>query len=213
MTQPENLVSCLCGARTLPTFTRRDSAGEVTSCWIAIDVDGRARSGCSPDERTSEIVPRRNARVDAMAAPLVPERAVYRGGAKIRCACGRTAFVLTTNLHALAAPPQDRSPVDPSVPVYATACWISIAEDGGPQEGCCPDARTWEVLARARGINPPKPEVVLEALPTLRPSDEARLELLELRAAGGRRARLKLVEPLPQPNAAGPEGPELSLFG
>jgi hypothetical protein len=211
MTMLENLVSCPCGSVTLPTFVRCDNAGAVTNCWIALDPDGRARPGCHPDERTAEIIPRRNARLDAALSPLSPERPVYRGGAKVRCACGLAAYVLTTNLNALADPSADLTPLDPSVPVMATSCWLAIAEDGGPQEGCSPDSRTWDVLARARGLSEPKAEVILEALPTLRPSDEARLALLELRANAGRREKPKPVEAAPPPEET--EGRELSLFG
>lgn len=206
----DRLVPCPCGSLTLPTFARY-SAGVVINCWIALDADGRARPGCKPDERTAEIIPRRNARLDLVLIPSPPERPVYRGGAKTHCSCGRTAYVLTTNLNALTEPPMNPDPLDPSVPRKATSCWLSIAEDGGPQEGCKPDGRTWDVLSRARGISAPKAEVILEVLPAVRPSDEARLELIELRANAGRRGKPKPVEPAPPPEE--PEGPELSLFG
>jgi hypothetical protein len=210
MTHIEARVSCPCGAHTLPTFCRYSGSAAI-SCWIALDDDGRALPGCLPDARTDEIIPRRNARLLAVTLPPEVERPVYEGGKKVHCLCGRTAFVLTTNLNGLSNPPADPAPIDPAVSICSSSCWLAIADDGGPQEGCAPDSRTWEVLARARGIEPPQPEVVLEALPALRPSDESRLEFLELQAAAGtRRSKPKPIEP---PPALEPDGPELSLFG
>jgi hypothetical protein len=53
-------------------------------------------------------------------------------------------------------------PPDPAAPVGPTACWLATSPDGGPEAGCTPDERTWDVLARARGFVRPGHDIVLE---------------------------------------------------
>jgi len=160
-TQPAS-VNCACGATTIGALARLDPEGTVSSCWVAFADDGRARPGCAPDRRTPDVVDRRNSRLDEAASPRPPHIAVT-GGTLVRCACGRITRVLTSNFSTLTDPPDVADPPDPSVSVGPSTCWLAIdATDGGPQAGCTPDERTWDVLARSRGIAPPSHAAALE---------------------------------------------------
>jgi hypothetical protein len=226
------LVRCACGSLTRvltsnvnelvdpPTIDNPpDPAVAIgpTTCWLAIAEDGSPIAGCEPQDRTHEVLGRDyfnaigNNRMTAK--PRRPERTSYSFAAIVRCACGQLTRVLTSNVNELLEPPAATDPPDPAVPVGPTACWLAIADDGGPAEGCAPDERTWDVLGRARHIERPHADVVLEALDAPRPSAEARLEFLEIRAAGGsRKGKSKPAEP-PPPSIEEDESPELSLFG
>jgi hypothetical protein len=160
-TQPAP-VPCACGATTIGALARLDLDGTVRSCWVALADDGRARPGCAPDRRTPDVVERRNRRLDEAALPRRSHVAVT-GGTLVRCACGRITRVLTSNFSTLTDRPDVDDPPDQSVPVGPTTCWLAIdAMDGGPQAGCAPDERTWDVLARSRGIVPPSTAASLE---------------------------------------------------
>lgn len=208
MTQaPSPPITCTCGAKTIAALARFDSNGVVRSCWIALANDGRARPGCLPDERTADIVARRNVRFDEATSPK-PAQPIYPGGTIVRCVCGRTTRAFTSDFSSLTNPPAVADPPDAAVPVGPTSCWLAIeAADGGPQAGCTPDERTWDVLARARGVVPPSRAAALEeACPASAVSESARTALADALAARDRASG--------QPRTATPpSGPvELSLF-
>jgi hypothetical protein len=166
------IVQCVCGAQTIEVFVRRDGAGGVASCWIALDDQALARPGCSPDEHTNEVIERRNARLLAASAPSSAVPTDPRD-AQVRCGCRRLTRVHTSNIRELREPPHVEDPPDPRVPVGPTSCWLAIAGDGGPEAGCAPDARTWDVLERAHRGHRPTQDVELEEHGAeLRPSTE-----------------------------------------
>ena len=210
-TQPAP-VTCACGATTIGALARLDPDGTVRSCWVALADDGRARPGCEPDQRTPDVVDRRNRRLDEAASPRRPQVA-FTGGTLVRCACARTTRVLTSNFSTLIERPEVADPPDPSVPFGATTCWLAIATDGGPQAGCTPDERTWDVLARARGTAPPSHAAPLEDVRPAAPSAPRPAATEPQAALFGDEAA---VVPPPAPSEPPPpdDGPlELSLFG
>jgi hypothetical protein len=210
-TQPAP-VTCACGATTIGALARLDPNGSVRSCWVALAGDGRARPGCVPDQRTPDVVDRRNMRLDEAASPR-PPRVEYTGGTLVRCACGRTTRVLTSNFSSLTERPEVADPPDSSVPVGPTTCWLAIdAADGGPEAGCAPDERTWDVLSRSRGIAPPSRAAALEDVRPL--PARARPAPTEPQAAlfaDDPATAAVLAQPEPPPSDDGPL--ELSLFG
>jgi hypothetical protein len=199
-------IACACGALTLAVFARRDSEGNVRSCWVAVADDGIARAGCVPNEDTGGVVERRNARVAAALAPPPVERPTYPAGAIVRCACARLTRVLTSNLNEINDPPAVDDAPDPTVKVGPTACWLAIADDGGPAEGCAPQDRTWEVLERrGRGRRPTSTiELSGVAVSAPAPSIEERERFAALRASAA---------PPGEPVTPEEPSPMLSLFG
>jgi hypothetical protein len=210
-TQPAP-VTCACGATTIGALAHLDPDGTVRSCWVALADDGRARPGCVPDQRTPDVVYRRNRRLDEEAAPPRP-RPSFTGGTLVRCACSRTTRVLTSNFSTLTDRPEVADPPDPSVPFGSTTCWLAIdASDGGPAAGCAPDERTWDVLARSRGIAPPSHAVTLEDVrPAPPPPPRAAASEPQAPLFGDAVAVAPATEPEPAPPDDGPV--ELSLFG
>jgi hypothetical protein len=206
VTLPES-VTCACGATTIYALARCGAAGAVTSCWIALDDEGRARPGCVPDERTGDVAERRNARLDEVIWPR-PARVTYVGGTVMRCACGRTTRVITSNFSTLPEPRTVADPPDPAAPVGPTACWLATSPDGGPEAGCTPDERTWDVLARARGFVRPGHDIVLEEVErTATIPDEARAAFKDALVH-------RTADPAPEtPSPAEDKPLLLSLFG
>ena len=139
----------------MEVFVRR-SAGAIVSCWITLDATGFAAPGCIPDERTTDVIARRNSYRHA-AQPTAPPRPQITGNALIRCTCGRITRAATSNIRDLSAPPVMSDPPDPAVPYGSTTCWLSVGDEDGPDAGCQPDARTTDVLARRR--RKPEPPV------------------------------------------------------
>lgn len=93
----------------------------------------------------------------------------------MRCSCGRDTRVATSNLTSLDAPPLVADPPDPTVPVGPTSCWLSVGDENGPDTGCTPDSRTYDVLERRRrGWKRPAPVVNLVPTPVIVIPDEDR---------------------------------------
>lgn len=215
---PSAAVLCTCGRRTRVFFSNIEETTAPppvpdppdlrtpvasTMCWVAIEDDGTLVAGCSPDDRTTGLLQRRERyRNDQLAAAgRLPSRArhVYPRGAVIRCACGRRTRVHTSNIDCLVDAPACADPPDPAVPVSSTSCWLAIADDGGPAEGCVPDDRTYDVLERSRRGHRPAPEVRLEERPflTIAPTSEDRERFEALRTAADAMPRATVEDPPP----------------
>ena len=227
---------CACGSATLEVFIRRDPNGAIVSCWVKLDSEGYGHPGCAPDERTADVIERRNMRV---RGDYPKPRPVYPRSARVRCCCGRLTLVSTSNLDAIREAPLVDDPPDPSVPVGPTACWLAISADDGREEGCTPDFRTYDVLERrVPGYKRPANAVDLEPIrPVLiSDADRAAFTALQITAAppverksrtGRKRGHLAVVptpEPiaqaaapvaaaLPAPAPAPEEPAPLTLFG
>jgi hypothetical protein len=161
-------ILCRCAAYTIEAFLVRNDKGEPISCWITLDgATSIARPGCVPSEWTDDVVARRNSRLQLGPRDTTPDRPVYASDLVMRCACGRLTRVLTSSANDKPLVPVE-DPADAQNPHGPQACWLGIADDGGPIAGCAPDYRTWEILARARRQAKPKPcaDLVTEAIPT-----------------------------------------------
>jgi hypothetical protein len=174
---------CQCGATTLAAFSQQNRAGTITSCWVAFSTDGLVRPGCNPNEWTNDLVTRRNARIRAATNSEATRPAHYPGDMLMQCQCGKLTRALTSSANEQPLVLIE-NPIRPEFALGPTTCWLAIADDGGPEIGCRPEMRTWEILARARGIMEPQELLVMDDAPvTVRVSDAAR-ERFERLCAG-----------------------------
>jgi hypothetical protein len=90
------------------------------------------------------------------------------------------------------------NPMRPEFLLGPITCWLAISDDGGPEIGCHPEIRTWEILARARGILKPQDQIVMTNESTApRVSDAARERFERLRDGLPEEMPVKRTKPKP----------------